>query len=67
MDRRSGVLKIVGEFGGGGHWAGQFYGAHNIAADSVGNVFITESYEGKRVQKFMFGGFTDSVVTPEDP
>src|SRR5262245_6359676 len=44
-------LEIVGEFGSGGHWAGQFYGAHNIASDSRGNVYITETYEGKRVQK----------------
>jgi hypothetical protein len=45
-------LRVVGEFGGGGHWAGQFYGAHNLAVDSKGNLFITETYEGKRVQKF---------------
>jgi DNA-binding beta-propeller fold protein YncE len=49
-------LEVVGEFGGGGHWAGQFYGAHNIASDSKGNIFITETYEGKRVQKFLYGG-----------
>ena len=49
-------LEIVREFGGGGHWAGQFYGAHNIAADSKGNVYITETYEGKRFQKFMYQG-----------
>ena len=61
------TLTIVGQFGGGGHWAGEFYGAHNIAADSHGNVFITESYEGKRVQKFTFGGFTQPVTKPEDP
>ena len=49
-------LEIVGEFGGGGHWAGQFYGAHNIASDSRGNVYITETYEGKRFQKFIYHG-----------
>jgi DNA-binding beta-propeller fold protein YncE len=49
-------LEIVGEFGGGGHWAGQFYGAHNIAADSKGNIYITETYEGKRFQKFVYSG-----------
>jgi DNA-binding beta-propeller fold protein YncE len=65
VDRQS--LEIVGQFGGGGHWAGQFYGAHNIAADSHGNVFITESYEGKRVQKFTFGGFTEPATQPKDP
>jgi DNA-binding beta-propeller fold protein YncE len=47
-------LQIVSEFGGGGHWAGQFYGAHNIASDSKGNLYITETYEGKRVQKFLY-------------
>ena len=47
-------LEVVSEFGGGGHWAGQFYGAHNIASDSKGNIFITETYEGKRVQKFLY-------------
>jgi hypothetical protein len=49
-------LEVVAEFGGGGHWAGQFYGAHNIASDSKGNIFITETYEGKRVQKFLYTG-----------
>ena len=48
--RRS--LEVVATFGGAGHWAGQFYGAHNLAVDSRGNLFITETYEGKRVQKF---------------
>jgi DNA-binding beta-propeller fold protein YncE len=45
-------LEVVSTFGGAGHWAGQFYGAHNIAVDSSGNLYITETYEGKRVQKF---------------
>ena len=46
------TLEVVNTFGGAGHWAGQFYGAHNLAVDSAGNLFITETYEGKRVQKF---------------
>ena len=50
LDRAS--LGVVSTFGGAGHWAGQFYGAHNLAVDSKGNLFITETYEGKRVQKF---------------
>jgi NHL repeat len=65
VDRAS--LKIVGQFGSGGRWAGQFYGAHNIAIDSHGNVFITESYEGKRVQRFVYGGLTQPATQPEDP
>ena len=51
LDRKS--LKLLNTFGGAGHWAGQFYGAHNLAVDSRGNLFITETYEGKRVQKFV--------------
>ena len=51
---RRDTLETVNTFGGGGHWAGQFYGAHNIAADSHGNLFITETYEGKRIQKFTY-------------
>jgi hypothetical protein len=54
MRRKS--LEIVSTFGGAGHWAGQFYGAHNLAVDSQGNLFITETYEGKRVQKFAYRG-----------
>ena len=49
-------LEVVSTFGGAGHWAGQFYGAHNLAVDSRGNLFITETYEGKRVQKFAYRG-----------
>ena len=51
VDRPS--LTVVGAFGGAGRWAGQFYGAHNLAVDSRGNLFVTETYEGKRVQKFV--------------
>jgi DNA-binding beta-propeller fold protein YncE len=54
VDRQS--LEVVSAFGGAGHWAGQFYGAHNLAVDSNGNLFITETYEGKRVQKFTYLG-----------
>ena len=57
-------LEIVDTFGGGGHWAGQFYGAHNIAANSRGDLFITETYEGKRVQKFRYGGNQTSERAP---
>jgi len=51
LDRKS--LKVLSTFGGAGHWAGHFYGAHNLAVNSKGELFITETYEGKRVQKFV--------------
>ena len=54
LDRQT--LEIVSTFGGHGHWAGQFYGAHNLAVSSKGDLFITETYEGKRVQKFTYTG-----------
>jgi len=53
---RRDTLAVVSAFGRAGHWAGQFYGAHNIAADSKGDLYITETYEGKRVQKFVYKG-----------
>jgi hypothetical protein len=53
---RRDTLEVVSGFGQGGHWAGQFYGAHNLAIDSKGNLFIGETYEGKRVQKFSYLG-----------
>ncbi len=53
LDRQS--LKLLGTFGAAGRWAGQFYGAHNIASNGRGDLFITETYEGKRIQKFQLG------------
>ncbi len=48
------TLEVVDTFGSAGRWAGQFYGAHNLAVDSEGSLFISEeTYEGKRVQKFV--------------
>ncbi len=53
---RRDTLEEVTSFGDGGRQPGQFYGLHNIAADSAGNLFTTETYEGKRVQKFIYRG-----------
>src|SRR5262245_20140831 len=53
---RRDTLEVVGAFGHAGHGAGEFYGAHVMAADSKGNLFIGETYEGKRVQKFGYRG-----------
>ena len=56
------TLEIVSAFGQAGHWAGQFYGAHVQAADSQGNLFIGETYEGKRVQKFIYRGLRPATA-----
>jgi hypothetical protein len=50
------TLQVVSAFGQAGHAVGQFYGAHVMASDSKGNLFIGETYEGKRVQKFLYRG-----------
>jgi hypothetical protein len=54
VDRNS--LEIVSQFGTGGRQPGQFRGVHSIATDSKGNIYTTETYTGKRLQKFVFKG-----------
>lgn len=50
------TLQEITNFGDGGRQPGQFYGVHSIATDSKGNLYTTETYEGKRLQKFTFRG-----------
>ena len=50
------TLEEITSFGDGGRQPGQFYGVHSIASDSKGNLYTTETYEGKRVQKFNYKG-----------
>jgi DNA-binding beta-propeller fold protein YncE len=50
------TLEVVTSFGDGGRWPGTFFGVHSIATDSKGNIYTTETYEGKRVQRFLYKG-----------
>ena len=50
------TLEEITSFGDGGRQPGQFYGVHSIASDSKGNLYTTETYEGKRLQKFVYKG-----------
>ena len=50
------TLEEITSFGAGGRQPGQFYGVHSIAMDSKGNIYTTETYEGKRIQKFNYKG-----------
>ena len=50
------TLEELTAFGDGGRQPGQFYGVHSIATDSKGNLYTTETYEGKRLQKFVYKG-----------
>ena len=54
IDRQE--MEVISSFGDGGRQPGQFYGAHSIATDSSGNIYTTETFEGKRVQKFVYKG-----------
>jgi DNA-binding beta-propeller fold protein YncE len=53
---RRDTLDVVSSVGAGGRWPGHFYGVGNIAVDSKGNLYTGETYEGKRLQKFIFKG-----------
>jgi DNA-binding beta-propeller fold protein YncE len=61
MDRQS--LRILTSFGDGGRQPGQFFAVHSIATDSKGNIYTTETYEGKRVQKFVYRGIGRVTAT----
>jgi DNA-binding beta-propeller fold protein YncE len=52
------TLEELTSFGDGGRQPGEFYGVHSIASDSKGNLYTTETYEGKRVQKFIYTGIS---------
>jgi hypothetical protein len=58
------TLEELTNFGDGGRQPGQFFGVHSIATDSKGNIYTTETYEGKRLQKFVYKGM-GSVVAGE--
>jgi DNA-binding beta-propeller fold protein YncE len=57
------TMQILTSFGDGGRQPGQFYGVHSIAIDSQGNLYTTETWEGKRIQKFVNRGL--APVTSE--
>ena len=59
-----GSLEELTTFADGGRQPGQFYAVHSIATDSKGNLYTTETYEGKRVQKFVYKGL--APVTKQD-
>lgn len=60
IDRQT--LTPIYTFGDGGNSAGEFHGVHSIAIDSKGNLFTTETYGGRRIQKFLYKGM--GPVTP---
>jgi DNA-binding beta-propeller fold protein YncE len=67
------TLTELSSFGHGGRQPGEFYGVHSVAVDSKGNIYTTETFEGKRVQKFVYKGIgkvpagDQGVVWPKRP
>ena len=53
---RRDTLAVVSSVGGGGRIPGRFYGVSSVAVDSSGNLYTGETYEGKRLQKFIYKG-----------
>ena len=53
---RRDTLEELTAFGDGGRQPGQWHGVHNIATDAHGDIFTTETYDGKRIQKFLYKG-----------
>ena len=53
---RRDTLEVLTTFGDGGRQPGQFYGVHNVAVDSKGNLYTTETYNGARLQRFLYKG-----------
>jgi DNA-binding beta-propeller fold protein YncE len=50
LDHASGA--ILSTFGRPGHQLGQFTHGHTMAVDSKGNIYVAETNEGRRIQKF---------------
>jgi DNA-binding beta-propeller fold protein YncE len=60
-------LEILTSFGDGGRQPGQFFAVHSIASDSKGNLYTTETYEGKRIQKFVYKGMAPVTKVDQGP
>jgi DNA-binding beta-propeller fold protein YncE len=50
------TMEEVYNFGYGGRQPGMFLGVHSLAVDSKGNLYTTETYTGKRLQRFNYKG-----------
>ena len=65
------TLEVLYSFGDGGRQPGLFFAVHSLAVDSQGNIYTTETYEGKRIQKFKYMGMgtvsgDDGAAWPAD-
>jgi DNA-binding beta-propeller fold protein YncE len=61
------TLEVLTAFGDGGRQPGQFFGVHNLATDSKGNLYATETYSGARVQRFVYKGLAPVTKASQGP
>ena len=50
------TMQEVSTLGTGGRYPGQFQAIHSIDSDSQGNLYVTETYQGRRLHKFVYMG-----------
>ena len=70
LDGRSNKVRIlrrsdlthIGNFGYGDRFAGGLTTPHDLSVDSHGNLYVTESGEGKRVQRFLYTGLGPATL-----
>ena len=56
LDRKT--LEPLDSFGRPGVAPGEFYVMHHMNVDAKGNLYVTEVQDGKRIQKFVFKGYS---------
>ncbi len=59
LDRAS--MDILSSFGCPGHAGGCMTTPHSIAVDGKNNIYIGETWEGKRVQRFLYKGMREQL------
>ena len=57
-------MEILGHFGQGGHFGGQFNSSAYVVTDKKGNLYVGEGVDGRRVQRFLYKGLRKATATP---
>ena len=55
-------LEYLYSFGSGGRMSGQFFGTHSLETDSHGNIYTTETFEGKTRPEIPVCGDGESLL-----
>ncbi len=56
-------MEILGHFGQGGHFGGQFNSSAYVVTDKKGNLYVGEGVDGRRVQRFLYKGLRKATAT----